>query len=65
MMSMPKYRAPLCASDMVLFMCSLAFVMDTSGELTSYGKSRQSPLAVMRTLWVLVFCGRMVQTWFA
>ena len=54
MMSMPKYRAPLCASDMVLFMCSLEFVMDTSGELTSYGQSRRSLLAVMQTLWVSV-----------
>ena len=54
-MSMPKKPAPLCASDTVLFMRSLTFVMDTAGELTSYGQSRRSPPAVMRTLWVSVF----------
>ena len=65
MMSMPRQRDPLCASDMVLFMCSLAFVMETASDLTSYGKSRRSPSDVMRTLWVSFFCGRMLQTWFA
>ena len=65
MMSMPRYHAPLCASDMVLFMCSLAFFIDTSGELMSYGQSRRSLPAVMRTLCVSVCFGWMVQTWFA
>ena len=51
--------------DEVLFMCSLAFVIDTAGEMTSYGKLRRYPPAVMQTLWVLFFCGHMVQTWFA
>ena len=60
-----KVACSLCASDMVMFMCSLEFVMDTAGELTSYGKLRRSPPAIMRTLWVSFFCGWMVHTWFA
>ena len=43
---------------------SLAFGMDTAGELMSYGQSRRSPPAVMQTLWISVFCGQVVQTWF-
>ena len=41
---------------MVMFMCSLAFVMDTAGEMTSNRYLRRSPLAVMRTDGADVVC---------
>ena len=36
-------------------MCSLAFVMDTAGELALHGQLRRYPPAVMQTLWVCFF----------
>ena len=59
---MPRYWAPRCASEMVLLMCSFALVIETAGELTSYGQSRRSPPAVMRTRCVSAFWFLMAQT---
>ena len=59
---MPRQWAPIWASEMVLLMWSFSFGIKRVGELTSYGQSRWSTPAVIRTRWVSDFWGLMLQT---